>query len=456
MSGAGGALREGFDRRLREDRPRLGEGTLVVACSGGLDSTVLFHLLRFASADAAPPLHVAHVQHRMRPDAEADARWLRGLCRAWDVPCTVVHLDAPPGSETEAREARMRALAEVRERAGARWVALAHHRDDQAETVLHRMARGTGLDGLAAMRRFGAGGHWRPLLSYPRAALAAYAREARLTWREDATNARTDRPRNVLRHVVLPELERRVAPGAARHLAELADAAAGEREAWDAAMPYLLEAAGVRREGAGALSMDAAVVAAWPAPLRARVARAAARELGSALGRAGTRVAAEFMSSGTSGHAVDVGGGLRVERQLERVWMRRTSSTERAAPDESLVICAPGSGEAGVCIGGRRWRVRWDASGGAAGWAHLIERPRYPLMVRSRRPGDRICLHCGTKKLKKVLLEARVPAQLRDGVPVVVDRDGRVMAVAGLTTAQNDPAGRDEAHRLALTIDPLD
>ncbi len=221
----------------------------------------------------------------------------------------------------------------------------------------------------------------------------------------------------------------------------------------------LLEAADVRREGAHALSLDAAVLGGWPAALRARVLRATAGRLGRTLSASGTRVAAEFISSGVSGHGVHLAGGVRVERALDRIVVRVQTRDDAEAPGEALVIDRPGAGQAGVCIGGRRWSVRWGepAAVAARGEAVLLARPRYPLTVRSRRPGDRIRLPYGSKKLKKVLLEAGIPAHLRDRVPVVVDGEGRVLAVAGVTTSPDAAhRGAPRGPRLALAIEPTE
>src|SRR5690606_8586295 len=137
---------------------------VVVALSGGLDSVVLLHLLRFGTART---VCAAHFDHAMRSDSGADALWVSGLCRAWGVPLAAARAEDPPRSEAAARELRYAFLHAAAERFAADALATAHHADDQAETVLFRLARGTGLAGLAGIpaRR---GIIARPLLAFTR------------------------------------------------------------------------------------------------------------------------------------------------------------------------------------------------------------------------------------------------------------------------------------------------
>lgn len=200
----------------------LPEGARVtVALSGGLDSTVLLDLLRRRHAERPLGLAAFHFQHGLNPRAEDWLVHCRDLCRRLDIPFSCAHgrLDLQSGGvEAAARDARYRALA----RLDCSHIALAHHRDDQAETVLYRLLRGAGPHGAAAMaaaRPFGAGRSlWRPLLGESRAALADYADRHGLVWIEDDSNLSIDYDRNYLRHRVMPTLTARF-PAAAATLA---------------------------------------------------------------------------------------------------------------------------------------------------------------------------------------------------------------------------------------------
>ncbi|SFK28285.1 tRNA lysidine(34) synthetase TilS [Lysobacter sp. cf310] len=189
-------------------------GPLCVGYSGGLDSSVLLHALAATPAARAQGLRAWHVHHGLHAQADAWAAQCAEICAALSVPLTVSRVnvahDRGDGPEAAARRARHAAF-EAGLDAGET-LALAHHRDDQAETFLLRALRASGPDGLAAMRRWrdcGPGRLWRPLLELPRSALEAYAREHGLRWIEDPSNADDAYDRNFLRRRVLPLLRER-------------------------------------------------------------------------------------------------------------------------------------------------------------------------------------------------------------------------------------------------------
>jgi len=407
-----------------------GDG-VVVALSGGADSVALLHLLRFSAGLPSLRLCAAHVDHAMRPSSSGDADWVRGLCQAWNVPLHVCRLDPPPRTEAQARRLRYAFLEEVRREVGARWVLTAHHADDQAETVLFRAARGAGLGGLQGIRETRSPGVWRPLLPFRRAELRAYAAACLLAWRDDPTN-RDPLVRNVLRSRVLPALEA-VVPGAGGALAGLARHARADEDAWRALEPFLLERSGFRQEEDG-VSLDREGVAELPPPVRLRLLRGVLARMGAHPSEAGTRRAVEFTSSGASGGAVPLGGGVVLHRELDRLHVRREGDH---LPDEDAVVADPRGGEASARVGGARFRVRWGAAVEEREHAEALALSAlaFPLTVRGWRPGDRIRLSFGSKKLKKVLLEARVPRGERHRTPVLVDAQGAVLWIPGVARA---------------------
>jgi tRNA(Ile)-lysidine synthetase, N-terminal domain/tRNA(Ile)-lysidine synthetase, C-terminal domain len=207
---------------------------VLIGFSGGLDSTALLHLLAADPAQRARGLRAIHVHHGLQPQADGWVVHCKELCQALDVPLHVVRVQVPDdtgsGPEAAARSARHAAFAEALAR--DEWLALAHHQDDQAETFLLRALRGSGVDGLGAMRPlrpFAAGMLWRPLLSVPRSELQDYARAHGLEWIEDPSNAEDAADRNFLRLQVMPLVAKRW-PHAAQALARSA-ALAGEAAA---------------------------------------------------------------------------------------------------------------------------------------------------------------------------------------------------------------------------------
>jgi tRNA(Ile)-lysidine synthase len=466
-----GAIAGRLDDALRKlDVDPLESGrTWVIALSGGLDSCVLLHLLRFTVRPRAR-LVAAHFDHAMRPGSAADARWVRGLCAAWGVEYACERATLPPSSEAEAREARYRFLDRLRERSAPARVFTAHHADDQAETVLFRILRGTGIAGLRGIPGVREPGIVRPLLGFWREELEAYAASVGLRWRDDPTNEHLGFARNALRHEVLPMVEASVSSGARRALVRLAAVADGEEEAWAEVLPGVLSQLGLSFGSSGrhGLSLDRQATAALGPALRGRVLRWAVARVGGAMDDATTRRAVAFVEEGASGAGVELGGGLQLRRELDRLEL---TGHEELDADEGLVIGGPGQGRGRAILGGRAIPVTWHTgeTRQAAIGRESRERPApgheasfplgdvvFPLTLRGRRPGDRVCLPGGTSKLKKVLLAARIPPAMRTSVPVLVDAAGRVLWVPGVARAvlPEGAEGAAEDRTLTIRIEP--
>jgi tRNA(Ile)-lysidine synthase len=219
---------------------------VVVAVSGGTDSVALLHVLTALQTDRKLTLHIAHLDHGLREESHQDAEFVRGLGAGWRIPTTVERRDVSATCAREswsledgARRIRYQFLLEVARRQSASYIALAHTADDQAETVLMRLVRGTGLMGLSAIpikRRLDEVWVVRPLLETWRRDIIAYLEQAHLVYREDATNKDSRFVRNRIRHELLPLLERVYNPNIKGALTQLA-----EQSRWDYA--YLQEAA---------------------------------------------------------------------------------------------------------------------------------------------------------------------------------------------------------------------
>ncbi len=221
---------------------------VVVGVSGGADSVALLDVLRRLAREPARAyrLTAAHLHHGLRAEAGADAAFVADLAGSWDIPCIVTRRDVPGEAraagvsfEQAARAARYDFLQQAAAEVGAAFVAVAHHADDNAETILHRILRGThlrGLRGIPATRPLvqGAAGRSpqpssplliRPFLDRTREEIESYCRAAGLSWRTDATNLDTAYRRNFLRHELLPLLRSRLNPRVDEALLRLASAA---------------------------------------------------------------------------------------------------------------------------------------------------------------------------------------------------------------------------------------
>lgn len=303
---------------------------VLVAVSGGGDSVALLHLLLRLSATHPFELHVAHLDHGLRRGSAADRRFVEALCRERGLPCHADRRDVAAARRRDespaeaARRVRNAFLAEVADRAGADLVATGHTLDDQAETVLMRLARGAGPAALAAMAPRGPGRLVRPLLGIERAALRAFLERHGLAWREDPSNrdGRYDRTRT--RERVLPVLARELNPRAARHLVEAADRLRADAACLDAIADReharLFDRARARRGGAGAWRADAAALTALDEPIRTRVLR---RALLSA-GVDGRRVSARHIEA-----LSDLAAGVARGRSICRGFCARKDRDRR-------------------------------------------------------------------------------------------------------------------------------
>jgi tRNA(Ile)-lysidine synthase len=317
--------RSAVERELERAARRLalrGERVLVAA-SGGLDSTVLAHALATWASRLGVTVAFGHVHHGLRgADADADAASVAALAAKLGVPyvwrrvaprarrAAGVSRDRPTLQEA-ARELRYAALRALAEEAGATRIATAHHADDQAETVLLRLLRGTGPDGLTGIpERSPDGVVVRPLLRLSRAELLAHAESHSLGWREDPSNRSRAYARSRLRHDWLPGLSEAFNPRLLRAIADLAEAQRRDRE-WIDALVMQEAASRFAREGAW-LRIDAAGWEALPEALARRLAREALIRAGS--GRHATRVHLErmqaFLATARTGATLELPGSL--------------------------------------------------------------------------------------------------------------------------------------------------
>ncbi|MHB1033841.1 MAG: tRNA lysidine(34) synthetase TilS [Pirellulales bacterium] len=249
--------------------------TVLMAVSGGADSVAMLRAMRALKVAGPGRLVVAHFNHQLRgAESAADEEFVAALCRDLDLACEtgrgqVAALAGREGDglEAAARQARYHFLQATAERQGARYVVTGHTADDQAETVLHRVIRGTGLAGLAGMpraRKLGkASTLIRPFLEFRRDELVAYLDALGQPYRDDSSNADTRFTRNRIRHELLPHLAEAYNPGAREAILRLGTLA-GEAQAILDRLASDLRAQCVRQEADGSLVIDASHLADEP------------------------------------------------------------------------------------------------------------------------------------------------------------------------------------------------
>jgi len=322
-----------------------GQG-VVVAVSGGADSVAQLAALRTLAADPARRyrLTVAHLNHALRPDAPADADWVAHLAREWSLPFVTRRLDVArwarrrgQGVEEAGRHARYAFFKAQAARANASCVAVGHHADDNVETVLYRIVRGTHMRGLAGMAPSRPLTDEvtlvRPMLDCTRADIEAFCARAGLTWRTDASNAETTYKRNFIRHDLLPMLRENLNPQADAAVLRLAAAAREAAELIDHQASEAFEASLRQCEG-GALALDAAALSAFPPVVRAAAIRAALERLGTGLRHLGADRMADILAVLTGASpAANLSGGFeaRARGGLLILRPRPTGDVQRPA-----------------------------------------------------------------------------------------------------------------------------
>ena len=407
--------------QLNERFPR--PAGYCVAFSGGLDSTVLLHALVAIRGLLRAPLSAIHIDHALQPGSANWLRHCRQQCGQLDIPLQTLVVDAvaQPGESPEAaaRNARYAAIAAL---LGPRVMLLtAHHQDDQAETLLLQLLRGSGVEGLAAMpaiREWQDGWHARPLLPWRRTALHSWAVAGRLHWIDDPSNAQTVADRNYLRHQVVPKLRARW-PAATDNIAHSAALCAEAAEAQRRQAQHDLQ--GVLSEDRRRLRV-AALRELSPAAAR-RVLRGWLHSMAlPPLPRRRLHEAVEQLCAARCDAAVCIAwGSHELRRFRDEVWLIRQNLAR--VPSQPLdwlgdeLALGPGLG----------WLRRRAGPGGIdrACWEQGRVQVRYRAAGLRCRPAGR----AGSRSFKKIAQELLIPPWQRDRTPLIYI-DGRIAAIA--------------------------
>ncbi|ANA40233.1 tRNA(Ile)-lysidine synthetase [Geobacter anodireducens] len=408
---------------------------VVVAVSGGADSVALLDILT-ALKELRLELVVAHLNHELRgAESDEDERFAGQCAQAYALPFVSRGEQVKAMAERErlsledaGRRARYAFFDDVAAAWGARTVALAHHADDQAETLLMRLVRGAGGPGLSAMRPVRAGGNYvRPLLVLDRQEIEAYLDERGLAFRQDRTNTDVAFLRNRIRHELVPYLDR-LNPGAASRLARTAELLADD----EALLGQLVEEASARHvnvteQGGAICAVDA--LRREPRGLRRRLYRKAIALAKGDLARIGfdhvDAIDRLVLSENPSGRLHLPEETLVTRSYDEITFVRRTTDIP---PLQDLRIGGPGcwplSGGGELVVEIATDPLPWGELPATESWFDLEQAP-FPWLVRGWRPGDRMTPlgMAGEKKVKDIFIDAKVPRELRQSVPLVFSGD---------------------------------
>lgn len=400
---------------------------LLAGLSGGADSVFLVRALLDLQGEKGFSLSCVHVNHHLRPDADEDERFVRQLCQSWEVELIVksVSVSKRGNLEANARSARYSAFQEAMGECGAQVLALAHHMDDQAETMLMRLMRGSGASGMAAMRSYSAA-VWRPLLGVRRAEIEAQLKQQGIGWCEDESNRDERFTRNAIRHRVLPLLED-ISPSCVPNMAATSRLLGDEEAYWVQLTAGWLEQNASLHPSCLFIKLqdfDTLHVAA-----RRRVLRSFCQQAGVSLERA--QAERLLWLCGTSSIGSDnLSGGFTAYKTASRLHLvdAKGAALSLGHLQEELEPDA----------GNRRVEV-FDAD--------LLKGAE----LRYRRPGDRIkpLGMVGTQSLSDYLINRRMDRPFRDQWPVLA-KGQDILWVIGHGMAQSAAVRQETVNRRVL------
>jgi tRNA(Ile)-lysidine synthase len=386
---------------------------LVVGLSGGPDSLALTDALASLAPALGLTVLAAHLDHGLREESAAEAQACAEACRNLGVDLVVERADVRAtarkrrlGLEEAGRAERLAFLRRVAKSRGAAAIALAHTRDDQAETLLLRLLRGAGPLGLGAMaeRRDDL---VRPLLSTSRAEVLVHLERRGLTPIQDPSNADPGHRRNRVRHELIPYLEARFNPRIREALASTAGLVREQTELLAQQAARLLGEASSRRPDGFWLEPEP--LSAAPLPLAREAVRQALQQLAGEVAVGRRHVDGVLALLGTSGRRLALPGGQQASSSFGAVRLAAPAQPV-AAFEQALEV--PGTVD--LPDGGRLQATPVDGPGAA-----VVAAPAGPLVVRRRRPGDRLARRDRSVSLKRFLSERRIPLETRDRLPLV-------------------------------------
>lgn len=394
------------------------KSVLLVAVSGGPDSVALLHILQALLAEARiGALYAAHLHHGIRGEhADEDAAFISSLCQEWSVPLKVSYADVPLLAreqkhtiEEAARNARYAFLRQARVDCGASHILTAHHMDDQAETVLLHLLRGSGLGGLCGMQE-AAGELLRPLLYIEHSELMRYLEEYKLPYRIDETNADTSYLRNKIRLELIPVLRDTYNPNIIQGLSNMA-ALLSEDEAYLTSLAQeALDAAALLETGA----YSRAQLIDFPPPVRSRALRLALAREGALydMQRSGIN-RLEALLSARTGAAMPLPRGLCAWVSYDTLHIGKMPEETPAAFEQPFLWPGETQTIAGRFVASYAGALRKDEGPDVA----YMDADKLPtgILIRPRRPGDMIYpLNApGRCKLKRYLIDKKLPRAQR-------------------------------------------
>ncbi len=429
-------------------------GLALLAVSGGPDSVAMLDLMARVGPGLGLRLAVVHVDHGIAEESPDVAEQVLGLAVQYELRgyLSVLRLGAD-ASETQARRARYGELRDWQKRLGARYLLTAHHADDQVETVLFRLFRGTGLAGLAGIAPVGPDGLVRPLLPFRKAELEGWLGESGKGHPAHADPANVDlrHHRSWIRGKLLPVVRDRFGDEVEGHLLDVARHAADDRAAWAVALRALPDVDFQMAHGVA--EVDRAGLLRYDGPLAQALLRAAAREAGCVVGPRRAARLWSFARRAASGKRFELGQHWVAETAFGRLRIFILKERE-VASDRTTVRW--GDGDDGRVKWGK-WEIRWrrGRAGTPARDAAVTWVTEGPGEVRGLEPGDRIMPlgGVGHRRVSRVLMEQRIPRSQRRSFPLLTRGESVIWLPGICRSGVAVPAEGDAAILLEVAPD---
>ncbi len=408
-------MRAQVEAYMREHQMLDGADCVIAGVSGGADSVCLLWILKELEKRWGFSLTAVHVHHGIRgEEADEDEAYVQSLCRQWGISCRCIHVDVPHLARQEnmtleeaGRKARYDAFEAAEAQSGSARIAVAHHRDDNIETILMNLFRGSGLKGISGMEPM-RGNVIRPLLCVRRSQIEAFLRQEGIAWRTDSTNLQTEYTRNKIRHTFLPMLEEAF-PSAGEHLLRTAQLA-GEAGRWIAgeACTFLEKNSAPCESG---IQIDRAALQEQHPALQKEIVRQALVKSGVGLKDISGRHIEEIclLAGKGVGKSVSLPGKCEAKNGYEtmRLGIRQEKRSAKCESFRMEVRQFPYKKT--VKFPENRYTKWFD-----------YDTITDTIVLRTRKTGDRIQVHPnGSKKLKDYMIDVKIPREQRDQIPIV-------------------------------------
>ena len=445
--------------------------TVLVGVSGGVDSLALLYALHTLRPQLDCQLHIAHLDHGFREDSAGDAAYVTAQADRLGLPISKDRIDVPQlmrdqklSAEVAARRARYRFYECVSDRIGATKIALGHHRGDQAETVLMNLLRGAGTSGLKGMLPVRDGKFIRPLLAFSRGEIEDFVAQLGLQPRCDATNYEHNYLRNRVRLDLIPTLERAYNSNVQNALNQTAELLQAESDYLETVAYHAFQACRIASCRSDTVVLDRCLFREHHLALRRRILRLA---VAAVFGEVRDLYFNHFESmltlieGETPNSVLDLPNGGAFRRAYNRVFIQksidsypsfeyeiavpgRTPFPTLAAEMIATVVERPMDCVAADKFPDGKFEAVFD-----------LDRLQLPLKLRQRRDGDRFHPFGmqGRKKLKDLLIDAKIPRQERERVPVLMSRD-EIIWVVGYRTSEPFKVRAETKRRLYLSYSP--